>query len=58
MLSINKLPLNVNKTQAITFLKNEGNEVQLSDTIIERSSCVKFLGISFGKHRNFSCHSA
>ena len=43
-LSVNKHALNIDKTQAITFCKNQGEEIHLTDSIIALSNCVKCLG--------------
>ena len=53
-LSVNKRALKLDKTQVIAFPKNQGKEIHSSESIIERSTCVKYLGILIGKHSNFS----
>ena len=45
--------MNIDKTLAMTFLENQGEEIHLSESIFERSNCSSFLGIFFAKHLTF-----
>ena len=55
---VHKLALNIEKTQAIASLKIQCEEVLLVDSIIGRSIRVKYLGILFDRHLNFTFHFA
>ena len=57
-LCVNKRALNNDKTQAITFLKNQGKKFHLPDSIIERSNFLKYLSVLKDKHLKFTCHKA
>ena len=37
---------------------NQGSDIHLSDSILERSTSVKYLGIIIGKHLNYNFHIA
>ena len=49
-LSINKLVLNIDKTQTVTLSKNQGDENRLSDSTIERSNCLNNLSVLIEKY--------
>ena len=57
-LSVNKFSLYIDRTQAITFLKNQGEEFHLSDSSIALSNCVKSLGFLNDSHLILSFHIA
>ena len=57
-LSVEKLALYIDKTKAVGFLKIHGEEIRSTDSFIERSNCVKHLGILNDKPLNFSFHFA
>ena len=52
LISVNKLGLNIDESQAKTFLKWQGKEIHLSSSIIERSKCENYLGNSFNYYIN------
>ena len=56
--SVIKLAVKIDETQATTCLKNQVEEIHLSDSITERCNCVKYLGSLIDKHWNFHHHFA
>ena len=55
---VDKLDLDIDKTQAVGFLKIHGEEIRSTDSFIERSNCVKPLRILIDKPLTFSSHFA
>ena len=54
-LSVKNLALQIDKIQAKPLLKNQGEEIHLSDSIIKRSDRVKYFGILIDELSNFTC---
>ena len=57
-LSVNKLALSTNKTRTIFLLKNQCEQIHLSDSTTEQRSCEKNLRISVDNFSNCFFHVA
>ena len=57
-LSVNMFALIIEKIRTHNLFRKSGRGVRLSVSIIERKSCLKYLGNSIDKHLKFSFHTA
>ena len=57
-LFVTERALNFEEAQTKSCSKNQSEEIHFSDSIVERSNCVKRLGVLIDKHLNFNFHFA